>query len=474
MLERRLRAYELALDSARRDAVQSAQTLAKLSARIAELALELSQARQQPATLEARLAEQQRETRVAEQRAHAEQVFREELQSELAALERQLDREADVLEPPETGGTPDDPELEAELTRLRRLADESEQVVAASRTARERAEGRVVELTAQVEQLAAERAQLSNVLSELRRELGTLRALVEQELDNRRTPPAAVPELAPELRASTSGGGQIEPERFEAALARLREVSQTPVDAPILATTPWIRGTLSRIADRDPETAGALVLQLLVAQRAVHPGAIAYDIDLSGLPCLQVTIDESGQRLVSAAKRRSPDQVRFAITGDLSSFARLMVAGRLRRRFSRRVAHVEGDRSGLGALDALLRASLTLPQLRAFGFQIEPVVALSLAAAMIRPAWTSGSRFTVAFADRATPPDQGQELPALVVEDGARVTVSSVTSPGTTVSCDPDDLLALLAGDAVSQFDCRGPREPLLRLQLWLNRAQSG
>ena len=608
MLQRRLRAYELALDTARRDAVQAAQTLAKLSARIGELELELSHAREQPAKLQLRLAEQERATRAAEQRAYAEQALREELQNDLAALDREdapvapagvaIDREYEL-------------EIEVELARLRRLADESEHVIAASRSARERAEQRVVELTAQVEQLTVQTAELHSkvrepaaaesrpgpgsarlgqVLSALRAELETLHRLTEHETAARERAERRVAELEDELREQTvrtastataiaelrqeiarlaapigggsvaqprqpltvapelarrpsgsspeeaAGTGAIEPGRFEAALARLREATNEALEreaallappsasieqtlaeigvdaeraaaavaappaspefspeeeaeltaeldrawssdgdeavAPTPGTLPWIGAAMRRIGE--PETAGGLLLELLLAQRTVHPEPIAYDIHLTGMPCLQMTIDEAGQRLVSAPERRPAGQVRFAITGDLASFGRLMVAGRLKRRLSRTVAVVEGDRSGLAALDAIMQARLTIPQLGRLGLRIEPMVTLKLAAAMIQPAWTAGSRFTIAFADPAAPHEAGQELPALVVQDGARVIVGSIASPEATVSCDPDDLPAVLAGDTALGFEQHGEREPLVRLQRWLNRAQSG
>jgi predicted nucleic acid-binding Zn-ribbon protein len=609
MLERRLRAYELALDTARRDAVQAAQTLAKLSARIAELELELSAAREQPATLETRLADQQRARRAAEQRAYSERAYREELQIELAELEREREHAAESLKRVSVAATRER-ELEEELSRLRRFEDEAEQMAAADRSARDRAERRVVELTDQLEGLSGEvvalrgrvadlteqlasapmpppadeiagRGRLGHVLVELRDELATLRRLAEREGAARDLAEQQVAELTEQLRVQSTrtsltveaigdlrehlaklaglpdrseqpppaprsfvlhtlpaepAAGPIEPGRFEAALARLRqatedalgpvpfdesasdeELGQALLDSPDTpeehtsepdpepepapepqadvgtqdsdqltplagspvtvapGTQPWIGRALAKIAGREPETAGGLVLELLVAQRAAHPEPIAYDIDLTGMPCLHMTITPEGQRLQSSSKRRPAGQVAFSVVGDLESFGRLMVARGLKRRFSRKLAKVNGDRAGVQALDAILAMRLTIPQLRELGFRIDPILTLKLTAAMINPGWTAGSTFTIGYAEPGAASATGdQELPGLVVNDGSRVVVASLATPRTTISCDPDDLPALLNGAAVANFECEGQREPLVRVQRWMNRAQSG
>src|ERR1700726_4713157 len=123
-LQRRLRADELALGSARRDAVQAAGALTKLSARIAELELELSTAREQPARLEARLFEHQRTLRAAEQSIYAERAYREELQHELATLERGREQAEDTLDQLSAAAARRR-ELEEEVSQLRRRGDEA-------------------------------------------------------------------------------------------------------------------------------------------------------------------------------------------------------------------------------------------------------------------------------------------------------------------------------------------------------------
>ncbi|MHB8690106.1 MAG: hypothetical protein ACYDHH_02575 [Solirubrobacteraceae bacterium] len=599
MLQRRLRAYELALDTARRDAVQAAQTLAKLSARIAELELELSAAREQPAKLEARLAEQQRARRGAEQRAYSERVYAEELQNELAELEREREQAAESIKRVSAAAMRER-ELEEELSRLRRFEDEAGQAAAADRSGRERAEGRVVELTEQVEELSEEvvalrhrvadlteqlaaapmppppdaiAGRLGNVLVELRDELATLRRLAEREGAARELAEQQVAELKEQLRVQSTrtsltveaigdlrdqlagaparseqpppaprsfalhtppaepAAGTIEPGRFEAALTRLRqatddalgpppfdesasddelahalldpegeaEVEPEPDDevepepdagaqvseqltplagTPVTmapGTQPWIGRALAKIAEREPETAGGLVLELLVAQRAAHPEPIAYDVHLTGMPCLQMTNTPEGQVLRSSPERRPANQVAFSVVGDLESFGRLMVARGLKRRFSRKLAKVNGNRAGVGVLDAILAARLTIPQLRELGFRIDPILTLKLTAAMIHPGWTAGSSFTIGYAEPGAAGATGeQELPGLIVNDGSRVVVASLPTPRTTISCDPDELPALLNGDAVASFEREGQREPLVRVQSWLHRAQSG
>ncbi len=148
LLERRLRAYELALDAARRDSAAAAQTLTRLSARIAEVELHLSQAREHSEQLERELGEAERRRRIAEQRAYAERSRREELQGRIAELERGREEVAETEEQL-TAAEIHRQDLEAEVARLLRRVDESDHLAEASRAARERAERRIAELTAQ-------------------------------------------------------------------------------------------------------------------------------------------------------------------------------------------------------------------------------------------------------------------------------------------------------------------------------------
>ncbi len=120
---------ELAIDTARRRADEAEALAAELALRVDQLERALEEARAHPARLE-------RARRAAEQSAHAEAARRAELEEQLADQERALEdaraRAAALARRVE--------ELEQELRRLRRTADEAVHLAAGERAARERAE----------------------------------------------------------------------------------------------------------------------------------------------------------------------------------------------------------------------------------------------------------------------------------------------------------------------------------------------
>ncbi len=132
LTERRLRSSELALQAAEARASEAQRSSAVLTARLEELGRELEAAR-------AALRERDGARRVAEQRAHAESARRLELQEELA---RVVDEHDEVQEGLQRLATMRERvrELEGELVRMQRRLDEAEQIAAAARAARQRAE----------------------------------------------------------------------------------------------------------------------------------------------------------------------------------------------------------------------------------------------------------------------------------------------------------------------------------------------
>ncbi len=120
---------ELAIEHARRRADEAEALAAELALRVEQLERALEEARAQPARLE-------RARRAAEQSSHAESARRAELEEQLAEQERALEeareRAAALARRVE--------ELESELRRLRRTADEAVHLAAGERAARLRAE----------------------------------------------------------------------------------------------------------------------------------------------------------------------------------------------------------------------------------------------------------------------------------------------------------------------------------------------
>jgi hypothetical protein len=318
-----------------------------------------------------------------------------------------------------------------------------------------------------------------------------------------RLPEAPVdPEAEPEPPAGAPLVG-VEPERFTDALTRLRTATparetETETETETAgATTPapeigvpdalpatvapaprtaargrWLHRAFRELVRRDLATAGQFVLELLPAQRLVHPRPVAYDLELSFETCVQVTVTTEAQTLAFATAPRPPGEANFVISGDRASLARLLGAGRIGRRLRRGMPQIRGDRRKLAVLDELVRAPLTLHALRDAGVSLDPGMTLALVAAMIEPGWTRGSRFELAY--RA---GEGAPVNVLTVRDGAPVQTGETVSdadPTAVLTLAPDELLALLDGDGGESVEVDGDPVALTELQSWVKRAQSG
>ncbi len=502
---RRIRSAELAAEAAARRVIEVQAEARALEARIDELEVELAQA--------AVLArERARGLRTAEQRAHSEQALRQELEERVASLEATGFADGDERDLRIA-------ELELELERLRRSVDEAEQATRAALTARQRAERRVEELRARprtdarrldaelvvaraaapappprgpagptgtdgllwlerehrliagraagkatdqtlaalreelargakseaelrgaVSELRAARgtappeadAALSSTLAELRAELSGLRAALgaeatEREQAEQRVARAyvAVQEVRDWL-AQIRGvdlelpgdppdpSGTVEAERLSAALVRLRESARQPDAELVPASREWLPQALRALARTDPDGA-ALVLAVLLPAPAT----------------------------------------------DARVAARLLAAGRLRRRLRRGAARLRGRRRVADSLARLLRTPVRMGELR-----IDARSALLLAAAMIDPDWSRQERFTIAY-------DSG---PYLHVRGADRPLVSDATlgAVATKIVCGSQLLPAVLTGERPSGTVIVGDPEPLELVRAWLERAQSG
>jgi hypothetical protein len=289
-------------------------------------------------------------------------------------------------------------------------------------------------------------------------------------------PPAPEPQLRP---SPPPARGPIQAEELNAALARLREQAPPEPQPPSLPDArspgrsgqPWLEKPFRKLAGQDPSAAGRLLLALLPAQRAADPHAVAYDLVLSDLVCARVTVGSGPLHVELADSPRPLTEVDFQLVGDLAGVARLLVAGRLRRRVpSRRRARVRGDRRRLAALDHLLGARLTLGELIAAGVKFEPMLAFTLVANAVDPGWTAGERGTIAHRD----PDAAAPDAYLHIRDAKPPLASSELPRGpvtTVVVCPADELIGVLAG---REARIEGEDRPLGLVRQWLDRAQSG
>ncbi len=356
-----------------------------------------------------------------------------------AADRRQLDRERDVIANRRRPGTllPSDPRLTATLDDLRaELAGLHEQIARAV-AERASAETRAAELERALSERSARSAQILGVIEQLRTEIGQARAGAAQPEPEPEAPtleeadaPAPEQAQAPSVSAAAPpvsppepriSAGSVDAERLAAALTRLRESAPVSEPAPTMGPpalrgSRWLAPALRTVARRAPDDAPALLAALLVA---------------------------------------SDDEAR--------DVAKLLALGPVRRRWRLGFTRLRGRRDRFAAVRQLLRTPVGLPDI-----SLEPQLAFALAAAMIRPRWTAGERFTLAY----------EAGPYMHVRDGSPVSVTAaqLASVATTIICPPEALPAFLAGvgAAGSDVTIHGQQRPLELVQAWLRRAQSG
>jgi hypothetical protein len=285
---------------------------------------------------------------------------------------------------------------------------------------------------------------------------------------------------APQMEASPCPAPTVEPERFDAALTRLRDTTPPPsveADAaqPAWAApeprVAWLPKVFRQLARTDPVLAGRLVLELLPAQRLVHPEPIAYDLVLSDQTCVQVTVAEAGLQLELADTRRPREAIQFAVVGDQERLARLLTAGRVRRRLRRGLPTVVGKRHGMSAIEALVAAPLSLRELHDSDVRLKPTLALHVVAQMIDRRWISGAGFVIAY-ER---PDNAGPI-YLMIAAGEPPVVSETPPSGSvsaTIECAPEVLMPLL-DSAIVDARIHGESDKVAVLQSWVKRAQTG
>ena len=203
----------------------------------------------------------------------------------------------------------------------------------------------------------------------------------------------------------------------------------------------------------------------------MHPDPIAYDLILGGdRGCARVTVSSSGSRVVLEEGPREAGEVDFQVSGDYAAIAQLLAAGPIRRRFSRSVARVQGNRKGIPALEALVALRLDLVALYREGVRMHPRTALTVAAELIEPEWTIGVRFCIAYESRWA------ETVYLVVDDGAPARVADEAPEGlvsTAISGQAGVFELLLTGARPLHATLTGDEWPLTLVGKWIKRAQS-
>jgi hypothetical protein len=285
---------------------------------------------------------------------------------------------------------------------------------------------------------------MAKALRRLTGALGPLIEVVGPVVESRQVLPPAPPAsmsrrpLSPSLPAPSVAA--VEPERLAAARARLREAvtEAAPPTPAALAPAPapgrrsWLLRALRRMAARDPDSAGRLLVALLPAH------------DLAQI-------------------RPVP-----RLPGPPATVARVVVKGRLRRRLAWELAQLPCELAAVSALAKLVRLRVPPTQLHAAGVRLDPPVVLALVANAIDPRWTLGHRFTLAHVDGSAA--------FLDVRNDRRPTVGHEAPAGsaqTIVRCSADALLPLLAGERDVAATVEGERRPLELVQGWFQDATS-
>lgn len=261
------------------------------------------------------------------------------------------------------------------------------------------------------------------------------------------------------------------PPTSTAAAVPARRELLAPQAAPSGPATPWLPRALRRLAAEDPETAGRILVGMLPAQGLVSQ-RVSYDLVLSDRGTVAVDVHDGRTTVRPLEGPRRSSDVDVRISTDHAGLARLL----LRRRGLRRRARVKGSRRKLRELRRLAREPLALRDLAATGANLEPALALWLAALAIDSSATFGNRFTIAHAPLpGGPPDAWMRI-----QHGAPIAVLRTRpgeEPSVTLRCTRGALLALLAGVAPPPGEgaaIDGDLDALERVRGWIRATEFG
>ena len=245
-----------------------------------------------------------------------------------------------------------------------------------------------------------------------------------------------------------------------------------PAPIPITDTgRAWLEPIFRQLVRSDPERAGRLLVDLLPAQGAATGETVSFDLVLAPEHTIQVRAADGTAMIRRASSPRPIGEVDFQVVGAHAALARMLVAGPLRRRLSRRVARVRGQRAGVAALEALIGLRADLASLHRLGVRFEPRTAMVVYAALIDPALTIEERFSLAYAPA------GEDLLFLLVRNGAPLVVTGVRPAGriaATIAGPAGSFERVVAGEPTAATLMTGDERPIALLRKWVKRAQSG
>jgi hypothetical protein len=197
-----------------------------------------------------------------------------------------------------------------------------------------------------------------------------------------------------------------------------------------------MQASLARMAEREPELAGRLLVSSLPAAAASIEGPLDYDLVLEGVGAYAVSIRD-GKATVAELDGAPNADAEFTLLTDAGALARLaagasplglMLRGRLR---------IRGNRLKALALRKLA-GDLTMRDIARAGVTPEPGLVYRALPYAIDPQWTRGHRFSVVY--RMQPDDTGDGGTWCVQVDDGTVTVAGeppAASSRSRASCTP-------------------------------------
>lgn len=248
--------------------------------------------------------------------------------------------------------------------------------------------------------------------------------------------------------------------------------TRPPAPVPVADTgRAWLEPIFRQLVRSDPDRAGRLLVDLLPAQGAATGETVSFDLVLAPEHTIQVRASDGTAVIRRTSSPRPIGEVDFQVVGTHAALARMLVAGWLRRRLSRRVARVRGHRAGVAVLQALIGLRADLASLHQLGVRFEPRTAMVLYAGLIDPALTIEERFSIAYAPA------GEALLFLLVRNGAPLEVTGVRPAGriaATIGGPVGSFERVVAGDPSAATLTSGDERPIALLRKWAKRAQSG
>jgi hypothetical protein len=270
---------------------------------------------------------------------------------------------------------------------------------------------------------------------------------------------------APPLEPSRSGSPQRRPAQPRQARGPRR------IWTPARGGGSWLGRALHRLAYQDPDAAVDLALTLLPGRRWRTREPLVFTIAVRRVGAFRVTVDRGTTRVDEYASS-VPDDAggEFHVDASLEEFTDI-ACGAVRRRGAGLT--VTGNRRQLTRLLRGDRPSL-LADAAELGLDVDPDLALLAVIAGIRPEWTVGYSFTIAF---DLPGARGGTW-LVAVGDGQRVRVGSAAGDE-AASCRitvPQDCFLRFVCDRAQPGDAtpvvEGNKHAAVMLRRWMNRSQ--